>query len=248
MAFQTAPPPPCVDQLHDGLAAGDIECAHAARRRTRIAETDRDFVLEDARRAGNECGVVRIERGGAPHDRALLRIERDQAAIVRADEQPSRGVREAAHAGTGAQLLSSDLGDAGIVLPQHFAGQRIDRVHHAVTGGDIDHAIDRQRSGLRVAHVEIERPRQAQAPDRRAIDFSERAVVSLARPAPDGRPVAGVELGTQRRLICRGRHRGTNEQCSGDGETQATMNQPAAGAASGNSGAAVTRPLKSSHW
>ena len=41
-------------------------------------------------------------------DRALFRVERDQAAIVRADEQSSLGVREPANAGTGAQFLARD--------------------------------------------------------------------------------------------------------------------------------------------
>ena len=95
---------------------------------------------------GSSVGVLHSAR-------ALLRIERDQAAIVRADEQPSRGVREAAHAGTGAQLLAGDLAvTSGSNRHSDFAGQRIDRVHDAVTGGDVDDAIDRQRRGLRVAH------------------------------------------------------------------------------------------------
>ena len=80
-----------------------------------------------------------------------------------------------------------------IEAPQRLAGSRIDGVHDAVTGGDVKDAVDRERSCLRIAHVEIECPRQLEAPDGLAIDFSQRAVVRLAGGAADGRPVAGIE-------------------------------------------------------
>ena len=230
------------------LAGGDIENIHAARRRARITETDRHVALEHAGRTGDERGVVGIECGRAPGERALLRVERDQAPIMRACEQAARGIRQATNTGTRAQFLPSGLGHAGIELPQHFARDGVDGIHDAVAGRDIDHAFDGQRRRLSAADFEIERPRELQAPYRVAIDFSQRAVVGFGGGAADGRPVAGVKLGTRRGLACRSRPRGTNEQCGGGDETQATRNQLAAGAVSGNNGAAVTRPLKSSHW
>ena len=248
MAFQTAPPPPCVDQLQTCLPVATSNALTRAGRRPRIAEADRHLALEHARRTGDERGVVR-HRAWACSTAPCPSSHRARSAGHRACRRtgvPAEYARPRTPA-PARNFLPATLVTPGSNCHSDFAGERIDRVDHAVAGGDVDDAVDRQRRGLRVADVEIERPRELQSPDRLAIDFSERAVVSLAGRATDGRPVAGVELGAQRRLICRGRRRGTKEQRSGNGETQATMDQPAAGAASGNSGAAVTRPLKSSH-
>ncbi len=114
---------------------------------------------------------------------------------MRSHEQASRRIGKAANAGASAQFLACDLGNARIELPQHFAGCRIDRENHAVASGDVEDPVDGQRCGLRVADVEIERPRELQAPDRLAIDLRERAVVGLACRTTDRRPVTGVEFG-----------------------------------------------------
>ena len=94
----------------------------------------------------------------------------------------------------GAQFPARDLRTSGIEAPQQLAVARVDGVHDAVAGGDIEDAVDGQRRGLRVADVEIERPRELQPPDGVAIDFRERAVVSLAGGAADAGPVARVEF------------------------------------------------------
>src|SRR6185436_4531467 len=70
----------------------------AHRAEVAAAEADDHLVVEHAGRTRYERAIVRIDGLHAPHGRAVLRIDRDQPAVVRANEQTTLPERQAADA------------------------------------------------------------------------------------------------------------------------------------------------------
>jgi len=128
------------------------------------AVADEDFPVGDARRAGD--GVVCAFRHGLhrPDFLAGLAVERDQAAVERAENDLAlpRGDAAVDHVTAGVAALGAV--DLGIVLPERGAGADVVGLHHAPCGGEIHDAVDDDgRRFLTALGVDVGIPGEAES-------------------------------------------------------------------------------------
>ena len=174
------------------IVGGDI-AAH--RRVIRAAEADHHLVAGNEGRAGDIAARRLVERLDAPQELAILRIDREQAAVARRGENLAVAISDAADApaGTHPGLRAGRIRDARIILPQQLAGLRVERVDHAVAGGEIEHAVHRQRCGIGVERVDVVIPGEAEPADVCLGDLGQWAIMLLAVVAAEAEPVAPLD-------------------------------------------------------
>ena len=80
-------------------------------------------------------------------------------------------------------------GDVGIILPQQFAGTRVERMDDAQSDSEVDDAIDFQRLGITVERVDVIGPGQAELADIGVADLGQRAIMLFAVVAAIAGPV-----------------------------------------------------------
>ena len=205
------------------------------------AVADDHLALEHPRRAGDRVGARAIDdRVLLPELAAGRRVERDQPAVVRRDEDLALPERDAAVDHVAAALVAVGAIDLRIERPQALAGARVNRVHDAPGGGDVHDAVDHERRRLDPARgLEVVRPDESEVLDVARVDLPEPAeprlgvVEPVARPVPGGggvrSDVRAVDLlrrrGGVRRAALGGCLRLGDRQCAGTYEHRARTQQ-----------------------
>ncbi len=126
------------------------------------AVADDHFALDHARGAGDAVGTALGYGADLPGYAAVGSVERDQSPVQRADEDLALPGGHAAIDRIAAELQQFLAGHLRVVLPQQFAGDRVEGVDHAPGATDVEDAVDHQRRCLHAAvgrYVEI--PAQA---------------------------------------------------------------------------------------
>ena len=140
-----------------------------------------------------------------PDLRAGRSIERNQAAIIGADEDLALVERNAAIHDVAAAAITLRPVDAGVVGPELLAGSRVDRMDDAPRRGHIHDALDHHRRRLDTAvRSETVAPLQAERLDVVGIDLIELAESGLGVIEPVARPiVGGLGIGDDCRAVDR---------------------------------------------
>ncbi len=173
------------------LAGLGVVAGHeAAGAELRAAVADDHNPLDHARGARDRKTGGLGEGLGRPDLLAGLGVERDQAAVERADIDL---VLPDGHAPVHRAAAGVDLPGAGVRIeaPQVLAGARVERPHLGEVGRDVDHPVMDDRGRLEaLAVAEVEVPGQAQVLDGRGVDLVEGAEALLAVVAPVPEPLA----------------------------------------------------------
>src|SRR3546814_8611700 len=150
------------------------------------AVADQHHILHDARRAGDGVGFRRVEGLRRPKLLAGLGVEREQAAVERADEQLVAPHRDAAVDDVAAGVDRTLAGNLGIEFPQGFTGRGVPCADLRPGVGDIHHAVDDDgRRFLSAGVVEVGGPGDAELPYILVIDVGERAEALLVVAVAD---------------------------------------------------------------
>ena len=184
--------PGTVKKRHSCLPVCRIERGDkAARAEVRAGVADDHLAVHRARRAGADVEHALRDALRDPEFLAGLRIERDQAAIQRGDEDFALLVRDAAvRAEREVHRHRIVLPRLRIVLPEQLARRCLDRVDGRIAAAEKDHAVDRQRRRFQRDFArQVQRPREAEAADGIGIDLVKAAETGLVRCAAGRGPV-----------------------------------------------------------
>jgi hypothetical protein len=144
-----------------------------------------------------------------PDRLAGVRVERDDATVLCAQEHASVVIGDAFGAPAEAQVNARLFARLGVELPEQLAADGVERANVRVPGGDEEFAAGLDRLGQGVLGAQIIVPGQREPRHRVDVDLVERAVVLFAAGAPPGRPVLGIDergrLRRSGRLLARGR-------------------------------------------
>src|SRR5690606_31052191 len=117
--------------------------------------------------------IIRADRHHTPHRRAALRVDGNQAPVLGARIHLAVPEGDAAYPPGAPQPGTRRLRRLRVVTPQQLAGSGIDRVDHAESDAEIDHAIHFKRCRGDIAGtLELEAPEQAKALDAAGVDLS----------------------------------------------------------------------------
>jgi hypothetical protein len=127
-----------------------------------------------------------------------LRVERDEAAIERAEDHLVLPHRDAAIDDVAAAVAGDLARHLRVVFPQELAAARLERVDDRVGAGRVHAAVDDDRRRLGAAvDVDLVVPGEAELVDVLVVDLVERAVALLVVSAAVREPVAGLLVGGQ---------------------------------------------------
>ena len=168
----------------------------AAAGRVSAGDAHDDLVAHDKRRLLGILVLLHLAYLDVPADASGLRIERHEVGVqgshvhCPADDRHTPIRRPAAKA----QLLRKPP----LVMPQLGAGPRVDGEHVIPGGGQIDHAVDKQRRRLQaIRDAGLEAPHRHQALDVVPVDLRERAEAVARVVAAPHEPVVRVPLGVE---------------------------------------------------
>ena len=179
---------------------------------------DDHHVLHHQRRAGEaDRHLLGIQQLGVPHLLAGLQVERDQAAIDRADIEIALSDGDAAVVRRVRLLGDQFLVELGRVGPDRSAGRAVQRPDTAVGARIVQHAVNRQRRRLHTARGALRKmhPRDFEILDVAGVDLVEPAVMVGLVGAVIGRPVLLRRFGIQRRRVLGVRRRGSEQGSHG---------------------------------
>ena len=192
-----------------GVVGRDV-AAHAE---LGAAVADQHLAFDDARRAGDRVRLRAVDGVDVPELLSRGRIERDQPAVERADEDLAFPQRDAAIDDVAASVDGPFAGHFGIVGPQRLARRRVEGVDFAPRGRDVENAVrDQRRRLLAATRVEVGEPREPELADGFPVDLFERAETLLAVGSPVRQPLSRLGVGSDQAsgvhrggLRCRGR-------------------------------------------
>ena len=172
----------CVDEPADAvLGAGDA---------------DNDLILDDERRDGGGIAQLVVRELDVEDRRPGFHVERDEVRVERRHEQAIAEHREAAIHGAATELQI--LREVAAIAPDGAAGSRVDRPGIVVEAGDVQHAVEHERRGLKTSELAgLERPLRGQAIDVVRRDLRERAV-TLAVVGAASRTAIASDLSDRR--------------------------------------------------
>ena len=160
------------------------------------AIADDHLAIDHARRTSDGVALGLVDRDRLPGDLAGVAVERDQAAIQRAEEQLVAIGGKTAVDDVAAGLDRGLAGNLGVILPQLRARGRVEGLHLAPRGGEVEPAVDDEgRRFLPACGVHVRRPGQAELADIVAVDRVERRIALLGIGAPVTDPVGAVRVG-----------------------------------------------------
>src|SRR6266403_2396018 len=195
------------DKPSPGLRAGlGIVCSDVAPHAILgAAISDHYLAVEHARRAGDGVRMAVVGDGVLfPDFVASDCVERDQPAIIGADENLAFVERDATVDDIAAAFVALLAIYSGIEAPDSLAGPRIDGVHHAPGCSHIHDAVDHDRRRFDAAdRFEIVAPHQSEIFDVVGVDLVELAETGLGIVEAGGRPVLrGRRVGLDRGAVC----------------------------------------------
>ena len=217
---------------------GGDKAAHA---QVCAAIADHDLVAEHPRCAGDRVRPCLVEGLHAPVGRTGLRIERDQPAIERGDEDTVLPERQAPRHRLAAGVTPPLAGHLRIKAPQQLARDPVMRGGDVPGAGVVEDAVERQRRGLDAAQFfQVVVPGQAELAHVLCADLAQRAVALRVVGAAIHEPVLwlagrvaqalGVYRSAKRRRLGRCRLAAANRQAAQQQQREPERGQQGGGA------------------